>query len=63
MKKVPLKLLLSLDESYETLLKDFNEKVLQTTPQAKDIGFEYFYNFTKNLMEQCHTVLSNKFKG
>ena len=63
MKKVPLELLLSLDDSYETLLKDFNDKFLQTTPQAKDIGFEYLYNFTKNLMEQCHTVLSNKFKG
>lgn len=62
-KEVSLELLLQLSQSKESLEKDFYDTLLQTVPEAKKVGFQYIYEYTENLMIQCHHLLSNKLEG
>lgn len=62
-KEVPIDLLLKLEKNYDILLEDFNNELLISTPSAAKVGFEYIFNLVKNLMEECHNVLSNKSDG
>lgn len=62
-KEVPLDLLLKLEDSYEILKKDFNEIFILTLPEAEELSFQYLYNFTNYIMQECHSSLIERSKG
>lgn len=62
-KKVPLELLLELEKSRDNLEIDFNEKLIQTSPDAEKVTFYFLYEMTNKLMKDCYSIASSIHEG